>query len=509
MKKTIMNAVFVLSFFSILDRALGFFFKIYLSRELGAEALGAYQVALSLFFVLLTVTTSGIPLVVSKLTAKYRQDKNLRAEQSLANAALILGLIFSLTICLVVILLKRPLASLFADSRSVTVLLFLLPSIVFSSIYSAFRGNLWGRERYFAVSLVEVVEQIVRIAACIAFFMLGYDKLYFTALSLSIGCFVSAAVCAIYYFSIKGRLKSPRGQFIPLLKSSTPITVSRGASSLINSLIAIVVPFLLITSGYNNSQAMELFGSSIGMAMPLLYIPITVIGSLAFVLIPTVSASMTSGNYKSVNQQIEKAISFSIVFSAIFIPVFLSLGKPIGLFIYDNADAGNFIAASGWLMLPVALENITSSIMNSLDLEMRSFANCMIGSGVMFAFLFAFYGHFNIMLLSIGLGLSWTTATILHIIAICKKTGLKLNFIPKLIKSVIIIIPSHFVTLWLFNLMTNLHILLAILIAALVGIVFFICTATVFSLIEIDIFRSKRKKPSKSVAKNRKLLYNK
>lgn len=78
MKKTIFSAVFTLSVFTVIDRALGFIFKIFLSRELGAAMLGVYQVALSFFFVLLTATTSGIPLIVSKLTAKYRISGELK-----------------------------------------------------------------------------------------------------------------------------------------------------------------------------------------------------------------------------------------------------------------------------------------------------------------------------------------------------------------------------------------------------------------------------------------------
>ena len=86
-----MSAVFTLTLFTVLDRALGFGFKIYLSRELGAASLGLYQVALSFFFVLLTATTSGIPLVVSKMTARYRLTGEIKREGSLTAAALVLG----------------------------------------------------------------------------------------------------------------------------------------------------------------------------------------------------------------------------------------------------------------------------------------------------------------------------------------------------------------------------------------------------------------------------------
>ena len=55
MKKNLLSAVLILSVFSFIDRGLGFVFKIYLSRELGASAVGVYQVAVSLFLVLLSL----------------------------------------------------------------------------------------------------------------------------------------------------------------------------------------------------------------------------------------------------------------------------------------------------------------------------------------------------------------------------------------------------------------------------------------------------------------------
>lgn len=498
MKKTIFSAVFTLSIFTITDRALGFIFKIFLSREIGAAAMGVYQVALSFFFVLLTATTSGIPLIVSKLTAKYRISGEIKKERSLTAAALIVGLVISVVITGAVILLYKPIGNLFADKESAIVLLFLLPALVFSSVYSAFRGNLWGRQRYFAVSLVEILEQIARIIVCIILFALGFNKLYMTALSLSLGCFVSMVSVILCFFAMKGRLNNPKGQIIPLLKSSTPITVSRAASSVINSLVAIAVPFLLISSGFTREESMSLFGSGVGMAMPLLYLPITVVGSLAFVMIPTVSTGMGKGNLKHVNSQIESATGFAIIIASLFVPMFFALGEPIGKFVYDNADAGKFLAASAWLLIPLSVENITSSVMNSLDLEIKSFINYMLGSLVMFAILFAFYGNFNIVLLSVGMGTGWCVTCVLHIICIRKKTGLGFSYLKKLLKSVLLIVPACFVTKCVFSLLSSLTLFWSISISSSVSLLFYAAAGYVFGLVDIDFFKTKVKTNAKT-----------
>ena len=69
--KSLFKTVFVITGFAVITRVLGFVFRIYLSRMLGAEMLGLYQVSLSVFMVLLTIVASGLPLVISKLSAKF------------------------------------------------------------------------------------------------------------------------------------------------------------------------------------------------------------------------------------------------------------------------------------------------------------------------------------------------------------------------------------------------------------------------------------------------------
>lgn len=505
MKKTILSAVFTLSMFTIVDRALGFVFKIFLSRQLGATELGVYQVALSFFFVLLTATTSGIPLIVSKLTARYRIEKDIKGERALTSAALVVGLAVALAIAGVTLLLIKPLSGLFADERSATTLAFLLPALVFSAVYSAFRGTLWGRQRYFAVSLVEILEQIARITLCIVLFALGFDRLYGTALSLSLGCLVSMVAVTACFFLSRGRLASPKGQIKPLLRSSTPITVSRAASSVVSSLVAVVVPMLLMASGHTRDRALALYGAGVGMALPLLYIPITVVGALAFVMIPTVATGIAGGKTREVNAQVESATGFAIIIAALFVPMFLALGEPIGRLVYDSAEAGRFLSSAAWLLVPLSVENITSSVMNSLDLEMRSFINYLAGSAVMFATLFAFGRSFDISVLAFGMGLGQTVSCVLHILAIRKRTGLGFSYLGKLVKSVILIFPSALTAKCVYSLSAGAGQFAAIALGSLASLALFSLLSFALGLVDVDFFRTKVKVSAVRRGKRKKL----
>ncbi len=498
MRKNFLTALFTTSFFTVLDRTLGFVFKIYLSRELGSQGIGIYQIALSFFIVLLTTTTSGIPLIVSKYTARYDQ-KNANGVTS---AALCLGSGVSVIIIVLILFLYKPLSFFFASSESASLLLFMLPALLFSAIYSAFRGNLWGKSKFFAVSIVEVIEQIGRMVACFALFSLGFNKLSVTALSLSIGCFVSMLCVTVYYFCSKGRLSSPKGHFVPLITSALPITVSRAAGSIIGSLNAIAVPFLLSSSGLSTAQALSEYGSSVGLAMPLLFVPITIIGSLAFVLVPSLSKSVGRGEKDKASAKIQNALIFSIILSALFVPIFSSCGEKIGIFVYDNASAGLFLKVASWTLIPLSVESITSSVMNSLDLEMRSFINYLVGSAVTFTVMFLFYGAFNTSVFAFATGLGLSVSALLHIYAIDKKIGFSAVWVKKLLFCVAIIFPTRFLTTCVCNLCSPLPLFFALTISAVVSVIFFLALAFSFGVVDIRFaFYSRRKKFSSIKAK--------
>ena len=148
-------------------------------------------------------------------------------------------------------------------------------------------------------------------------------------------------------------------------------------------------------------------------------------------MIPTVSEGVGRGDFSRVNAQIESATGFAIIIAALFVPMFAALGEPIGRFVYGNETAGKFLSASAWLLIPLSVENITSSVMNSLDLEIRSFVNYLIGSAVSFIIMFAFYGSFRINLLGFALGVGWSTTCVLHLLSIRKKIGLRMSFAGK------------------------------------------------------------------------------
>ena len=100
-KSRILTAATLVTGLSIAERALGFLYRIVLSRLIGAEGLGLYQVALSFFSVFLTRGTGGIPITVSRLITKSKAESDPKGASGAFTAGVALSLALTLPVCLI------------------------------------------------------------------------------------------------------------------------------------------------------------------------------------------------------------------------------------------------------------------------------------------------------------------------------------------------------------------------------------------------------------------------
>ena len=151
--------------FSTIERLLGFVYRIFLSRNLGAEGVGVYQVALSIVGLLMTLTASGIPITVSRIMTKHSAANTPEKSYGTVAAGVLLSLALSVPVVLALYLFPNAFNFLFADERSYAVLKIILPGIIITSVYAVIRGFLWGKRFFFSYSIIELTEEAVMLIA--------------------------------------------------------------------------------------------------------------------------------------------------------------------------------------------------------------------------------------------------------------------------------------------------------------------------------------------------------
>ena len=457
--KSIVKTVSMITFFSILTRFLGFIFRIFLSRRLGAEGMGIYQIASTVVGVFMTLVASGLPLTTAKMVAKLDSDNKKKEKSILTTSSAIIAIVISVISCIILILGKSGLNNFIKNDTVVDLIIIMSPALIFSAVYAIFRGALWGQNMFFWVSFTEFLEQLIRMI--LAFLVCGrllniIECTKALAFTFSLTCLISAIIVIIVYFINGGKLSFKKGYYKTIIKSATPITGVRLASSFVQPLTALLIPFLLCLIGYTNSEAISVYGIIMGMTFPLLFAPLSIVGSLSMVLIPKISILNDDKQYDTIADSINKSIRFALFLAVLIIPLYLSCGDLIGVVLYDNIQAGIYLQLSAVCILPLVLNNITSSVLNALNLEVKSFINYIIGTIVMFVSLLTLTFVIRENAIIISFFLSSATTELLNMKMIQKKVPNVMHDLPLLLlKYALIILPcsvlGHLVSNTLYN----------------------------------------------------------
>lgn len=443
--KSVFKTVSMITFFTIITRVLGFVFRVFLSRKLGAEGIGIYQIASAIIGVFMTLVASGLPLTTAKMVAKLETDKNRQKKDVVTTSSCVIAILVGIVSSVILILGKNVLFHIIKSELATNIVLIMCPAVIFSAVYAVFRGALWGQNSFFWVSFTEFLEQVIRIV--LTFLVIGRmtdmtSSIKAVAHTFSLTCLLSAILVIVVYLISGGRIRFKKQGYKEIIKRSAPITAVRLASSFVQPVTALIIPFLLGLIGYSSSQAIAIYGVVMGMTFPILFAPLSIVGSLSMVLIPKISVLQAKNEYNVIANSIKKSIEFSLFLGVVFVPLFLACGDMIGVVLYDNLRAGVFLQLSSVCIIPLVVNNITNSILNALNLEVKSFANYLWGVLVLLVSLGLTFVVREYAIV-VAYMLSITVTACLNVRTLNKKVaGLKLNILPLLLKYALAILPA-------------------------------------------------------------------
>lgn len=439
------KTVAIVTVFSVCEKFLGFLYRIYLSRSIGAEGVGLYQVALSVFALLLTLCSSGTPITVSRLMTKYKAENDKIKERKVISAGLFFTLALAVPLTLFFSFSNGFLHVIFADERCIPIFKTILPGLIFTSVYAVLRGVFWGNKDFLPYSIIELLEEVVMIFSGILLISRTNDVFagaFGAGISVLISYLSSFLLAVSVFFFRKNKLVSPKSQLKPLISSALPITAMRTANSFATSLISIVLPLRLIAFGYSEAQTMSMFGAALGQAIPILFIPTTLIGSFTLVLVQEIAENYYRKNFNYLRRDIEKAVKLSCLVGCIFLPVLFTCGTEIGILIFNNHESGKYITASSFLVVFMSVSNITTSILNSVGKETKTLIYFIISQVFMLLAIWFLPKYFGIYSLLIGFTFVYGLTTILNIVLLNKICKPKPVYVKSISLMTILTIPS-------------------------------------------------------------------
>ncbi len=163
------DSVIFLTAVSALSQLLSFGYRVAMSRMVGAEVMGLYQLLMSAYAVLQSVTMVGLTAAVSNLTSQYLARHNGRGAAKALSCAL--GLFFLLLLpaaALVLVFSDGISVYLLGDARTRLGLVLLLPCAALTGVENLHKHHFYGAGRVRAPAAVDLAEQCIRAGAVLA-----------------------------------------------------------------------------------------------------------------------------------------------------------------------------------------------------------------------------------------------------------------------------------------------------------------------------------------------------
>lgn len=394
LKSTLAKGTLILTAAGLLSRILGFFYRIWLSDQLGSELLGIYQMIFPISSVCYTIYASGIQTAISKLTAERK------ASLSVFFHGLLLSFFLSLLLSLGLYESAPFLATHFLfEARTVTPLRILSLMFPFGAISACCNGYYYGKSNSRFPAFSQLTEQSIRIAGAYLLSIFAQTTGFsceMAVLVLVLGEAVSAllSICSLV-FSEYHKKQLPKRIFTKnkmqeLITLALPLTMHRLIINLLHSFEATLVPFSLQQSGMTKVDALSHYGILNGMAFPFIFFPTALTGSLSVLLLPAVSRA----NKTNQTRYLAKVIRLSLMFSGglgFFCTIlFFCSGNFLGNYIFHEPLAGKYLQALSWLCPFMYLSSTLSSILNGLGKVYQTFSVSVLSLCIKIGFLLLF-----------------------------------------------------------------------------------------------------------------------
>ena len=393
------SGALLLTISGLFCRFIGFYYKIFLSRNIGAKELGLYQLSMPLLGVGVAFANSGIHTAISKYVASASTSSGASAKRYL-RVGLILSLSLGILYTLPAYFLSDVIAAKIFHQASIAPLLRILVLCVpLECIHGCINGYYYGLQRAAIPSGGQCVEQLVRVGSVFGiYYILTQSGLTFTKNHAMMGLVIGEAVATLYYVTIlsleKKTIPGKSFSYGPMagqiIRMAYPLTATRLSLTFLTSFENIMIPIRLVSFGLNKTQALSVYGIYSGMAVPMVFFPTVLSNSIAVMLLPSISKAKQEGRHKYIQQAILISFFLCMLLGFVFSFFFYFFGSFIGENVFHNEVAGIYIKTLGWLCPFLFLGVTMNSILNGLGKTKDTF--CISVGGALLRLAFILFG---------------------------------------------------------------------------------------------------------------------
>ena len=386
MKKNgyLFNAI-LLTATSLLLRAAGMVFRVVVAGQVGAEGMGLHQLIFTVYQLFVTLATAGVPIAATRLVTEELAENHPGAAAGALRRTVLLGLGLGLAGALVQAVFAGMMSHWWlGDLRAAASLRVLAPSLPFMAMAAALRGYFLARRHAAPNAVSQLFEQALRIWVVLELLKRALPHgIGWACAAICVGNTVSeAASCLLMALCAARDLRRmrmgtptacPQNISHRLYEIVWPISAGRLLSSALRTAENVMVPACLTVACASRTKALAQYGALRGMAMPVVFFPFSLLGTLSTLLTPEITEAHLKGHKHTLRRLVGRVIIITNLISILLGSLFTLLARPLGLALYQSEEIGMYLAVLGPLMPLMYLESMVDGILKGLNEQMASF----------------------------------------------------------------------------------------------------------------------------------------
>jgi len=411
METKFIRGTFFLTAASLISKLLGFIYIIPFTALVGTQGYVLYKYAYGQYTILLSISTIGLPLAVSKFVSKYNELGNYRVGLTLLRYGMVLMAISGIVSFTVLYLSAPFLAGILISTsdqtgNSIEDVQFVIRLVSFALLIipamSIFRGYIQGSQSMGPSALSTVVEQLVRIAfilagAYVTIHILkgsSTNAVGIATFAAFIGGVAEFIVLLFVFFKRSQLIKKQRdmssnnedikvvSMFKELIGYAIPFVITGLAIPIYQNIDTFTINQLFQSIGYKLDEA-ETINSIIGLVQILVMVPVSLATAFGMSLIPGITSDFISGRLLEVQGKITKTIQILMFFTFPAAMGLCILGEPIYIMVFgleNSPELGGSILQ--WYSLAAiffALFTVTAAIMQGINEQKKLITGIILG----------------------------------------------------------------------------------------------------------------------------------
>ena len=202
-QKSILSGMTILSVVGLICKIVGALYRIPLAWLIGDEGMGTYQLVFPTYNMLLTISSAGLPVAISRMVSFTLARDDPRNARRIFHVALCLLSSLGFVAMLLMVVMSPSLAVRSGDPSTQPGFVAIAPALLLVCTMSALRGFMQGQQNMVPTAISQLIEQVgkVFVALPLAYFGMRISVAY-AAAGVLLGTSIAEGVALLYMYII-------------------------------------------------------------------------------------------------------------------------------------------------------------------------------------------------------------------------------------------------------------------------------------------------------------------